>query len=119
MPFRRAFLGLLVLPMFGGCFGYRFIRPEEIEVPSYEPRPVVVPEVCTTLIDRAAQRGMGALTEQEGRMALFCQQQQIIRAQEEETALRRIEAHAEAASFALRVVTLALGATFAVLTWIF
>lgn len=115
----RTALFLLAVPTLSGCFGYRVIRPEEIEIPSYEPRPVLVPEQCEALIQRTAERGMTGVSDAEGRMALFCQQQQIIRAQEEETALRRLEAHAETANFGLRVATVVIGATIAVLTWVF
>ncbi len=108
-----------VLLLSSGCFGYRLMRPEEIEIPNYTPRPVVVPAECEGMIARVAERGMTGMSEADARMVLFCQQQQIIRAQEEEVAEKRIEAHARAADFALSVVTVALGATFAVLAWLF
>lgn len=102
-----------------GCFGYRLVRPEEIEVPSYEPRPVAIPATCDVLIERAATEGMRGLQEAEARMVAFCQQQQLIRAQEEETAARKLEAHTEVASFALRATVVAVGALAAVLAWVF
>lgn len=115
---RSAFCLALLVPL-SGCFGYRLVRPEEIEVPSYEPREVLVPEECDTLIRRAATGGAGRLTEAEGRVVTFCQHQQIIRAQEEEAAARKLEAHAATAGFAFQVTTVAVGALIAVLTWVF
>lgn len=103
----------------GGCFGYRLIRPEEIEVPSYEPRLVQIPERCDTLITRAATTGMETMEPGEARMVGFCQTQQLVRAQEEEAVARKLEAHAETATFALRLTTVLVGATIAVLAWAF
>jgi hypothetical protein len=119
MPRVRLVAVLFALVLFNGCMGYRLMRPEEIDIPSYEPRPVVIPVECETLIGRVAAQGMAAVTEPESRMVLFCQQQYIIRAQEEEAALKRMEAHANAANFALRVATVVIGATIAILTWFF
>lgn len=102
-----------------GCAGYRVVRPEEIEVPSYDPRPVAIPAYCEDLVARAVEQGMRQMDEAEGRMVLFCQQQQIVRAQEEEAAAKRLEAHAETAQFALQVTVTAIGALFAALTWVF
>ena len=110
---------MLVLLLSSGCFGYRLMRPEEIEIPNYDPRPVVIPERCEPLIARAAETGMTNVSEADARMVLFCQQQALLRAQEEEAAARRLEAHAEAANFALRVALAVLGATFAILAWAF
>ena len=45
--------------------------------------------------------------------------QREARAQEEEAAMKRLEAHADAANFALRVATVVLGATIATLAWLF
>lgn len=115
----RAFVVLLALPGLTGCFGYRLIRPEEIEVPNYEPREVVVPPACDRLVRDAASRGADQLTEAEARMVSFCQHQQLLRAQEEEAAARRLEAHAATGALALQVVTVAVGAAVAVLTWVF
>lgn len=100
-----------------GCFGYRLMRPEEIEVPSYEAREVAVPERCGVLIQRAVTAGTQGMEPQEVEMLGFCQHQQIIRAQEEEAAARRLEAHAAAASFALRLTTVIVGGLIAVLAW--
>jgi len=115
----RAFAILVTLPGLTGCLGYRLIRPDEIQVPSYEPREVVVPAACDRLVRDAATRGMDRLTEAEARMVSFCQHQQLLRAQEEEAAARKLEAHAATGSLALQVVTVAVGAAVAVLTWVF
>lgn len=118
-PLRPALAALaLALPL-NACAGYRLIRPEEVPVPNYEPRPVLIPDQCDTLIRRAAEGGMRGFTEAEANMVSFCQQQQLVRAQEEEAVARKLEAHAEAANFGLRVVTVVVGATIAILTWVF
>jgi hypothetical protein len=52
-------------------------------------------------------------------MVSFCQHQQLLRAQEEEAASRKLEAHARTAGVVLQAATLVLGATIAVLTWVF
>ena len=116
---RALTLPLALVLLSGGCFGYRLMRPEEIEIPSYNPRPVQVPAECATLIDRAVQRGMTDFTEREARMVDFCQQQEIIRAAEEETAARRLDAHARAADFALHLTVTVLTGVVAVLAWVF
>ena len=103
----------------GGCFGYRLMRPEEITLPSYTPRPVAVPAECEGMITRVAERGMAGMSEADSRMVLFCQQQMLLRGQEEEVAEKRIEAHARAADFGLHVVTTVLTATIAVVAWLF
>lgn len=109
---------VLILPQ-TGCFGYRLVRPDEIDVPSYEPREVPIPAECESLIRRAADGQMGRLTEAEARTLSFCQHQQLIRAQEEEAASRKLEAHAQAASFALQVTTVVVGGLIAVIAWLF
>lgn len=116
----RALSTLALLLFFTtGCFGYRLMRPEEIPIPSYTPRPVTVPAECEGLIARVAERGMTGVSEADSRMVLFCQQQMLLRAREEEVAEKRIEAHARAAHFALQVTTVVVGATVAVLAWLF
>ena len=115
---RRTLLLALVM-LLAGCGPYRLIRPDEVTVPNYEPREVLVPEKCDTLIRRAAVQGMAGFTEGETRELAFCQQQQVIRAQEEEAVARKLEAHAEAANLALRFTVVAVGALVAVLTWVF
>ena len=95
------------------------MRPDEITVPNYEPRPVLVPATCDSLVNRAANVGMARFTDNEAREVTFCQQQHLIRAQEEEAASRKIEAHAEAANFALRLTVVTLGALVAILAWVF
>ena len=102
-----------------GCFGYRLMQPEEIPVPDYTPRPVVIPAECEGMIARVAERGMAGMSENDSRMVLFCQQQQMLRAQEEEAAEKKLEAHARAAGLALQVATVVIGATIAVLAWLF
>jgi hypothetical protein len=116
----RALPALVALALLSsGCFGYRLMRPEEIELPRYTPRDVPIPAECEGMILQAAQRGMAGMSESDARMVLFCQQQQIIRADEEEVVERRIEAHARAADFALHVATVVVTATIAVLAWAF
>lgn len=115
----RRFAAAALALLLAGCGPYRLIRPDEIPVPNYEARAVVVPEKCDTLIQRAAVQGMGGFTEAESRELGFCQQQQLIRAQEEEAAARRLEAHAETANFALRLTAYSITALVALLTWVF
>src|SRR5690606_40165636 len=110
---------LAVLLLVAGCGPYRLMRPDEITVPSYDPRPVLVPATCDSLITRAANVGMARFSDNEAREVDFCQQQQLVRAQEEEAASAKIEAHAEAANFALRLTVVTLGAIIAVLAWVF
>jgi len=116
---RRVAAPIVLSLLMSGCFGYRLIRPDEIEVPNYEPREVPVPSECEGLARRAAGGGAAQLSEREGKQLEFCQHQQILRAQEEEAAARRLEAHAAAASFALQVTGFLLGGTIAVLAWLF
>jgi hypothetical protein len=114
----RPFVILLLLPLMSGCFGYRLMRADEIPIPSYEPREVVVPEECELLIRQAAQR-VGQLTESEARGVSFCQKQQMVRAQEEEAVARKLEAHAATGRFVLQLTTVVIGALFAFLAWVF
>lgn len=102
-----------------GCFGYRLVRPDEIEVPSYEPREVLIPARCEVLMTQAGTAGTEAMSEEQVAMVGFCQNQQLIRAQEEEAVARKLEAHAETASFALRLTTVVVGGVIAVLAWVF
>lgn len=115
----RPFLVVLLLLPLSGCFGYRLVRPEEIEIPSYEPREVLIPAECESLVGRAATEGTIRFSAWEANMLSFCQHQQLIRAQEEEAVARKLEAHSAAASFALQVTTVAVGAIVAAITWIF
>lgn len=114
-----AFPVLALALLLSGCGQYRLIRPEEVTVPDYQPREVLVPERCDTLIRRAATQGMAGFSETEAREVSFCQHQQMVRAQEEEAAAKRLEAHAQTAEFALRATVVTVGALIAVLTWIF
>ncbi|MQA90288.1 MAG: hypothetical protein GEU90_08635 [Gemmatimonas sp.] len=116
----RLFISVLFFVIvFSGCSQYRLASLEDVEFPSYEPRPVAIPANCEELIARAASEGMGLFTETEAREALFCQQQQLIRAQEEETAAERLESHAAAARFVLQSATVVVTATIAILAWVF
>jgi hypothetical protein len=115
-PIQLLVLLLLALP---ACSQYRLASLQDVEVPNYEPRPVLVPPSCDSLIARAATVGMDLFTDTEASEALFCQQQQIIRAQEEEAASKRLEAHAAAARFALQTATVVITGVVAVLAWIF
>jgi hypothetical protein len=112
-------VAVATLPLLGGCFGYRLIPPSEIAVPSYEPREVLIPAECERIVREAATRGVDQLSESEARGAGFCQMQQIRRAQEEEAAARKLESHVAAGRFLLQVTTVLIGATIAVLTWVF
>ena len=107
---------LLIPPailLLGACYA-----PQSVQMPSYEPRAVAIPAECEGLVQRAAAPG-AALTEAEFRMVSFCQHQQILRAQEDEAASRKLDAHARTAGVVLQAATLVLGATIAVLTWVF
>jgi hypothetical protein len=90
-----------------------------LQMPSYQPRAVAVPAECEALVQRAAGGGLATMTDAEARTVAFCQHQQLLRAEEEEAASRKLEAHARAASFGLQVATVVLAATFAALTWAF
>jgi hypothetical protein len=117
MRYRTAAFLAFALPL-AACAQYQLAMPP-LEMPNYEPRVVDVPATCDPLIARAATQGMSLFTETEAREVLFCQQQQIIRTQEEEAAAKRLEAHAEAARFGLQVITVLLTATVAILAWVF
>src|SRR5690606_14846387 len=66
---------LFALLTASGCSQYRLAGIEEVEIPSYEPRPVPLPASCDSLITRIAAVGMERVSELESREALFCQQQ--------------------------------------------
>ncbi len=117
--FRVATLLLLSLFVLPGCSQYRLASLQDVEIPNYEPRPVTIPPTCAPLIERAASEGMTRFSEAEAREVLFCQQQQIIRTQEEEAAAKRLEAHAAAARFALQTATFLVTGLVATLAWIF
>jgi len=114
----RLIVLLSLVPPLSGCFGYRLMRPDEITVPSYEPREIVVPAECDELVRQAAAR-LDQLTESEARRVTFCQNQQMVRSQEEEAASRKLEAHAAAGRFVLQLTTVVIGAAIAILAWIF
>lgn len=119
LSFQRLGAVVLTAATLSSCSGYRVIRADEIDWPDYEPREVLVPEKCDTLVRRAAVEGMTRFSEAEANELAFCQQQHLIRAQEEEAVAARLEAHAEAASFGLRVATTVVGALVFVLAWAF
>jgi hypothetical protein len=110
---------LLVATVTGGCAQYRVASLQDVDIPNYEPRPVLVPATCEGLIQRAATDGMRNFTEAETREVLFCQQQMIIRTQEEEAAAKRLEAHAAAARFGLQMATFVITGVVAILAWVF
>ncbi len=110
---------LLALLAVTGCSQYTLASLDQVELPSYEPRPVPLPASCDSVIARVASLGMERVTEIESREALFCQQQMILRAQEEEAASKRLEAHAEAGRFALQMVTFVITGLVATLAFIF
>lgn len=115
---RIASLLLLAVAM-SACTQYRLASLQDIEVPNYDPRPVPMPANCEALIQRAADEGMARFTETEAREASFCQQQMLLRAQEEEAAAKRLEAHAEAARFVLQATTFVITGVVAILAWVF
>ena len=116
---RTATVLLLLVTTLAGCNQYRMASLQDVEIPNYEPRPVAVPASCEAIIARAAESGMSTFTESESWELLFCQQQQIIRAQEEEAAAKRLEAHASAARFVLQTATFVLTGVVAILAWVF
>jgi hypothetical protein len=109
---------LLLALVLGGCMGYRLVHLDELQLPSYEPREVLIPAECAGLIERAATEGIAALTEAESRTVVFCQQQQVLRSLEEEAAARRLESHAAAARFALQLTTVVIGALVVIIGWV-
>jgi hypothetical protein len=114
----RPALALLVALTLHGCMGYRLVTLDELQLPSYEPREVLIPAECEALIERAATEGLASLTETESRTVAFCQQQQIQRTLEEEAAARRLESHAAAARFALQLTTLVIGGLIVLIGWL-
>ncbi len=116
---RSAAILLLCVTTFSSCASYRLASLDSLQIPNYEPRPVAVPATCEALIARAAAEGMSGFSEVEAWELSFCQQQQIIRAQEEEAAAKRLEAHAEAARFVLQTATIVITGLVAVLAWVF
>jgi hypothetical protein len=103
----------------GGCAGYQLVRVDPDRLPSYEPRHVPIPESCELLLERAAGGAVPHFNEGEARELIYCQQQQMIRAQEEEAAARKLEAHAAAASFVLRLTVAVVSGLVALLVWVF
>jgi hypothetical protein len=119
MMYRAPALALLLVLVMGGCTQYRLASFQDMEIPTYEPRVVIVPPTCDALIHRAATEGMSRFSETEAREVIFCQQQQIIRTQEEEAAAKRLEAHASAARFVIQTATFAVTSLVAILAWVF
>jgi hypothetical protein len=116
---RKASALLLLTLALPACSQYRLASLQDVEIPNYEPRLVLVPVSCEGLITRAANEGMARFSESEAREVLFCQQQQIIRTQEEEAAAKRLEAHASAARFVLQTATVVFTGLVATLAWLF
>jgi hypothetical protein len=116
---RKTAVALLFAIALSGCTQYQMATLADVEIPNYDPRPVVIPATCEGLIAQVASTGMGALSDAERSEALFCQGQMLVRAQEEEAAARRLEAHAEAARFGLQLVTVTVTALVAILAWVF
>jgi hypothetical protein len=113
----RPVLALLMALTLHGCMGYGLVPLEDLQMPSYEPREVLIPAECQALIERAATQGLASLTETESRTVAFCQQQQIQRSLEEEAAARRLESHAAAARFALQLTTVVVGGLIVLIGW--
>lgn len=80
MPHRSAATSLLLLLLLSAC------------APSFSPRPVVIPPDCEPVMQRLAEQGRGAFDERTAEYAAFCQQQHLLRAEEEQAALARLEA---------------------------
>jgi hypothetical protein len=110
---------LLLTLTLNACGHYRMASLQDVEIPNYEPRVVVVPPACEPLIQRAVSDGLSRFSDSERSEVLFCQQQQILRTQEEEAAAKRLEAHAAAARFALQTATFLLTSTVALVAWLF
>lgn len=115
----RPLVVLVLILMSSGCMGYRLVPLDEVQMPSYEPREVLIPAECPALIERAATDGVASLTETENRTVAFCQQQQVLRSLEEEAAARKLESHATAARFALQLTTVVVGGLIVFLGWLF
>jgi len=115
----RPLLALLLALALSSCMGYRLVPLDELEMPSYEPREVLVPAECPVLIERAATQGLASLTESESRTVSFCQQQLVQRSLEVEAAARKLESHTAAARFALQLTTVVVGGLIVVIGWLF
>jgi hypothetical protein len=111
-------MALLTALALSGCMGYRLVPLDELEMPSYTPREVLIPAECDDLIRRAATAGIATLTDMESRTVAFCQQQRIQRSLEEEAAARRLESHAAAARFALQLTTFVIGGLIVFIGWL-
>jgi len=116
---RRSATFLLLAVSLSACAQYRMASLQDVEIPNYDPRFVLVPDTCEPLILRAGTEGMARMTEAERSETLYCQQQMLIRAQEEEAASKRLESHAEAARFVLQTATVVFTGLVAVLAWVF
>jgi hypothetical protein len=115
----RPILVLVLVLMCSGCMGYRLVPLDELAIPSYEPREVLIPAECSALVERAATEGLASFTDTENRTVAFCQQQQVLRSLEEEAAARKLESHAAAARFALQLTTVVVGGLIVFLGWLF
>jgi hypothetical protein len=110
---------ILLVALSTACSQYRLASLQDVDIPNYEPRVVIIPPSCEGLIQRAVTEGMQNFSEAQSRELLFCQQQMIIRTQEEEAAAKRLEAHAAAARFGLQMATFVITGLVAVLAWVF
>ncbi|MDR0786558.1 MAG: hypothetical protein LBG44_01590 [Gemmatimonadota bacterium] len=116
---RKTAVALIAAMALTGCAQYQMANLSNVQIPSYDPRPVSVPPVCDALIEQVASMGMERMSESERSETIFCQGQMLIRAQEEEAAARRLQAHAETGRFALQLVTVTVTSMVAILAWVF
>lgn len=66
--------------------------------PAYQPREVLVPANCEVLARRAAEQGVNSLSEGEQQQLDFCQQQQLLRAEEEQAAYAKYQVRSNQSS---------------------
>lgn len=77
---RSIALAMVILVPAGAC------------APAYQPRNVPVPADCDTLFQRAAEQGTAAFSESAMRQLNYCQDQFLLRAEEEQAAYARYQA---------------------------
>lgn len=78
--------------------------------PRYLPRHVPVPSTCEPLLEQATAEGVDSLDEAQLRQLEFCQQQQLLRAEEEQAAFARYEAGRRESGIWFTLVSLVLTA---------
>ncbi len=76
--------------------------------PRYQPREVLVPDTCEPLLRRVGEQGTDALDERELRHLAFCQQQRLLRAEEEQAAYVRYQVRNAQSTYVLSLVYSAL-----------